>query len=83
MKKNLWSSIMMTVVTTILLGLIYPMLVTGLARLVFPHKANGQLIVENGTVIGSSIIGPCQRCAALAAIAGQISARRTRRFFIV
>src|SRR2546421_11981621 len=57
MKKNLWISIVMTVVTTILLGLIYPMLVTGLARLVFPHKANGQLIVKNGTVIGSSIIG--------------------------
>lgn len=57
MKKNLWISIMMTVVTTILLGLIYPMVVTGLAQLIFPHKANGQLLVKNGSVIGSTIIG--------------------------
>ena len=57
MKKNLWISIMMTVVTTVLFGLVYPMVVTGLAQLLFPHQANGQLIVKNGTVIGSSIIG--------------------------
>lgn len=47
----------MTVATTVLLGLIYPLVVTGLAQVMFPHKANGQLIVENGNVIGSSIIG--------------------------
>jgi K+-transporting ATPase ATPase C chain len=57
MKKNLWISISMTVVTTILLGLFYPLVVTGLAQLVFPPKANGELIVKNGKVIGSSIIG--------------------------
>jgi K+-transporting ATPase ATPase C chain len=57
MKKNLWISIAMTVVTTVLLGLIYPIVVTGLAQLIFPHKANGQLIVKNGKVIGSKIIG--------------------------
>lgn len=57
MKKNLWISIAMTVVTTLLLGLIYPLVVTGLAQLIFPHKANGQLIVKNGKVIGSKIIG--------------------------
>src|SRR3954467_9258690 len=57
MKKNLCISILMTVVTTILLGLFYPLVVTGLAQLIFPHKANGQLIVKNGTVVGSSIIG--------------------------
>jgi K+-transporting ATPase ATPase C chain len=57
MKKNLWISIAMTVVTTVLLGLIYPMVVTGLAQVIFPHQANGQLIVKNGKVIGSSIIG--------------------------
>ncbi len=57
MKKNLWISIAMTVITTVLLGLIYPMVVTGLAQVIFPHKANGQLIVKNGEVIGSTIIG--------------------------
>ncbi len=57
MKKNLVISILMTVVTTVLLGLIYPLAVTGLAQVMFPHKANGQLIVKDGTVVGSSIIG--------------------------
>jgi K+-transporting ATPase ATPase C chain len=57
MKKNLWISILMTVATTVLFGLIYPLVVTGLAQLVFPHKANGQLIVKNGTIVGSTIIG--------------------------
>jgi K+-transporting ATPase ATPase C chain len=47
----------MTVVTTVVFGLMYPMIVTGLAKVIFPHKANGQLIVKDGTVIGSSIIG--------------------------
>lgn len=57
MKRNLSISILMTIATTVLLGLIYPLVVTGLAQVIFPHKANGQLIVKDGTVIGSSIIG--------------------------
>lgn len=57
MKKNLLISIWMTIATTILLGLIYPLLVTGLAQLIFPQKANGQLIERNGTVVGSALIG--------------------------
>ena len=57
MKKNLIISILMTVVTTILLGLVYPLIVTGLAQLIFHDKANGQLIVKNGQVVGSRIIG--------------------------
>jgi len=47
----------MTIATTILLGIIYPLVVTGLAQLMFPHKANGQLITQNGKLIGSRIIG--------------------------
>lgn len=48
----------MTVVTTVLLGLGYPLVVTGLAQMIFPDKANGQLIKdEKGTVIGSRLIG--------------------------
>jgi len=56
--KNLLTAILMTIVTTILLGLIYPLLVTGLAQAIFPDQANGQLIRRtDGTIIGSRIIG--------------------------
>ncbi len=57
MKKNLITAILMTLVTTVLLGLVYPLVVTGLAQVIFPAKANGQLITRNGQVIGSQIIG--------------------------
>jgi K+-transporting ATPase ATPase C chain len=57
MKQNLKIAILMTVATTVLLGIIYPLLVTGLAQVMFHDKANGQLISQNGTVIGSRIIG--------------------------
>ena len=57
MKKNLLISIWMTIATTVIFGLIYPILVTGLAQLIFPHKANGQLIEHNGAIVGSSLIG--------------------------
>lgn len=57
MKKNLLISILMTLATTVVFGLAYPLIVTGLAQLIFPHKANGQLIVSNGNVVGSSIVG--------------------------
>src|SRR5438552_16456470 len=57
MKKNFVISVLMTIATTILLGIIYPLVVTGLAQVLFPHKANGQLIQKDGKVIGSSIIG--------------------------
>lgn len=56
MKKNLLISVLFTIVTTVLLGLVYPLVVTGLAQIIFPSKANGQLIQRNGTVIGSRII---------------------------
>jgi K+-transporting ATPase ATPase C chain len=57
MKKNLVTAIWMTVTTTILLGIVYPLVVTGLAQVLFPKKANGQLIEANGQVIGSRMIG--------------------------
>src|SRR5579872_880591 len=56
MKKNLITAVLMTVATTILLGIIYPLVVTGLAQLIFPKRANGQLIQKDGRTIGSSII---------------------------
>ena len=57
MKKNLLISVLMTIATTVLLGIIYPLVVTGLAQLFFKDKANGQLIVQNGKIVGSHIIG--------------------------
>src|SRR5712671_5311599 len=56
--KNLLTATLMTIVTTILLGLIYPLVVTGLAQVIFPEQANGSLIRgADGTVIGSRLIG--------------------------
>lgn len=57
MRKVLVIAILYTIVTTILLGIGYPMLVTVIARAAFPKQANGSLIVKNGTVVGSSLIG--------------------------
>lgn len=57
MRKNLVTAFWFTIVTTVLFGVIYPLLVTGLAQLVFPYQANGQLMERNGKVIGSRIIG--------------------------
>jgi K+-transporting ATPase ATPase C chain len=56
MKKQLITAVLMTVVTTLLLGVVYPLLVTGLAQLLFKDKANGQLISSNRQVIGSRLI---------------------------
>lgn len=55
--KNLKTAILLTVVTTVLLGIIYPLVVTGIAQAAFPYQAKGQLITRNGQVIGSRIIG--------------------------
>src|SRR5678815_5802084 len=55
--KNLGTAVLMTVVTTILLGLVYPLVVTGLAQLLFPARANGQLIVRDGRIAGAELIG--------------------------
>lgn len=57
MKKNLLISLWMTIATTVLFGLIYPLVVTGLAQLIFPQKANGQLIQKDGQIVGSTLIG--------------------------
>lgn len=57
MKRNLITAVLMTLVTTVLLGIAYPLVVTALAQLLFRDKANGQLITQNGALIGSRIIG--------------------------
>jgi len=57
MRRNLITAVLYTVVTTVVFGLIYPFVVTGLAQLLFHDKANGQLLYKNGELIGSRIIG--------------------------
>ncbi len=57
MKKNFMISIWMTIFTTVLLGLVYPFVVTGLAQALFPSQANGELITVNGKIFGSRLIG--------------------------
>lgn len=57
MKKHFVTAILMTVVTTLLLGIMYPFVVTVLAKLLFPAQANGSLITANGKLVGSHLIG--------------------------
>src|SRR5579871_366862 len=56
-QKNLLIALLMTVVTTLLLGVAYPLVVTGLAQVMFPDTANGQVRERGGHPIGSAIIG--------------------------
>jgi len=51
------TSLRMTIVSIVLLGLIYPLVMTGIAQVLFPKQANGSLVVVNGKVVGSWIIG--------------------------
>ncbi len=55
--KHVKTAVLMTAVTTVLLGIVYPLAVTGVAQTFFRDKADGQLIYQNGTFVGSRIIG--------------------------
>jgi K+-transporting ATPase ATPase C chain len=57
MKKNLITAVLMTLVTTVLFGLAFPIVITGLAQVLFPRQANGELLTKNGRVVGSRWIG--------------------------
>jgi len=55
--RNLIVAVLMTIVTTLILGIVYPLVITGIAQVAFPDQANGQLIERDGKVVGSRIIG--------------------------
>src|SRR5690242_18158919 len=55
--RALMISIKMTIVLTVLLGLVYPLAITGVANILFPHQAQGSLLKRDGRVIGSELIG--------------------------
>jgi potassium-transporting ATPase KdpC subunit len=57
MKKNLLIALWFTLVTTVMFSVLYPLVITGLSQLLFPDRANGQLIHKNGKIVGSRIIG--------------------------
>jgi len=51
------NSLMSLLVFTLLTGIIYPLVVTGIAQVIFPHQANGSVIIKNGKAVGSELIG--------------------------
>jgi potassium-transporting ATPase KdpC subunit len=57
MRRNLITAVLYTIVTTVIFGLVYPFVVTGIAQVLFKDKANGQLLQQNGQLVGSRIIG--------------------------
>lgn len=57
MKKILITSCLYTLVSALMLGLVYPLLIAGIARVVFPKRSSGELINVNGSIVGSRLIG--------------------------
>ena len=61
--KQIFPAIMLTLVLTVLVGIVYPLVVTGVAQVLFKEKAEGSLLTRNGTIVGSRLIGQSFRGA--------------------
>jgi len=57
MMHYLWTSLRMSILTLVLTGIVYPLVTTGLAQVLFPHQANGSLVYARNVVRGSSLLG--------------------------
>jgi len=57
MRRSVTTAVLYTILGTVLLGIVYPYVVTGIAQLFFRDKANGQLIIRDGKLVGSGILG--------------------------
>ena len=57
MLSQLWPALRINLFLTVLLGVAYPLVITGISQAVFPHQANGSLITKNGQVVGSELLG--------------------------
>jgi K+-transporting ATPase ATPase C chain len=57
MWQQLMPALRITIVFTVLTGLVYPGIMTGLAQLIFSHQANGSVISKNGRIVGSELLG--------------------------
>ncbi|QGP93912.1 Potassium-transporting ATPase KdpC subunit [Neomoorella glycerini] len=57
MTRKVLSAFLMLIIMTALTGIVYPLVTTGLARVLFPHQASGSLVLQGGQVIGSALIG--------------------------
>lgn len=57
MKRNIVTAVLYTIISAVVLGLFYPLVITAIARVTFPQKAEGQLLYRNGEVVGSKLIG--------------------------
>jgi K+-transporting ATPase ATPase C chain len=55
--KNFLIALKLIVLMTLILGLLYPIAITGITQVIFPHRANGSILINNGKVIGSVLIG--------------------------
>ena len=79
MKTHIMTSLRMAAVTIVLTGLAYPLLVTGIAQLTMPHRADGSLVARDGKVVGSALIGQAFAGPRLPAAAPLGRRRRVRR----